>query len=218
MVYYKRNYRRNYGRKRYSKRCPPQKSNTSSYASMAKTALQTAKWVASMINVEFKHHDISVNSTISNSGSITLLNNVPQGDTTQSRDGNSVKMKGLDVNFLMERNSSATYTYVRMIVFMDKQYDGSLSTSNEILDNLNILSHRNITNGKRYYVYSDQTYTLNNQRPSVESSKHISTNAHVRYNAGGGIASNAIQILFISNEGTNTPLVAWRSRMRYIDN
>lgn len=221
MPYY-RPYRR-YRRRRYRRRGRRVARRRQDYASMARTALSTAKWVASMINVEFKHHDVVVTTPPPVNAVANLLTGIGQGDTTVSRDGNSVKLQDIDLTFQLIHNSAATGpTYVRLVVFMDKQTAQVTPDNADLFDGTTTSAHRNIDNTKRFYVYYDRTVTLNDQRPSLTFKKHISTKAHVRFNGPGSsitdIASNPIFCLAYSNQATNSPNYRMESRVRYVDN
>ena len=95
-----------------------------------KRALTTAKYVykgaqlayrvARLVNVEQKHHDVSFNSTVSSTGTITDLSSIPIGDSREQRHGDSVKPLYLHIRGTVTDNASSAVTGLRLIVFRGK--------------------------------------------------------------------------------------------------
>lgn len=230
MPYYNRRYNnRRFNKRRYPNRRFNRRRNTNTsvshqinYAAMASQALSTAKWVASMINVEKKLHDVALDEGQTGTGNVYLLNGVAQGDTTVSRDGNSIKMHDIDLNFIAEKNPSATYSHMRIMILMDKQTDSTTPTITDVLETSTVNSHRNIDYTRRFYMYYDRVITVDNDKPSIEWKKHIKTQAHVRYSGAGNsitaISSAPIFLMVLSTELTDAPTLIAKSRLRYIDN
>ncbi len=219
MPYRRRNYRRRPYRRRYYNR----RRRSPDYAGMARTAFRTAKYLASVVNVEMKFHDVEPAASGPDvNGFSWLINGVAQGDTTTDRDGNSIRMHDIDFKFTIEKDPAADFTYARFFIVIDKQTDSTTPSLSDIVDTNAIDSFRNITFGKRFHVYYDRTVTLNDQRPSFEFTRHLRTRAHVRYSGTTdgieSIATNPIWLFVYTNEATDVPNFQFKSRLRFVDN
>ena len=84
-------------------------------------------YLKGLINVEYKKHDITMGTDITNSGTIQSLSRVPQGDTNDARDGNSILAKYIQLKFSLVAHASADHTVVRCILFKYINSDGSRS-------------------------------------------------------------------------------------------
>ena len=93
-------YKRGYVKKRRKKKgFNYYAGKTQSAIKVASTALATARAVKDLLNVEKKYHDVqATNQSLAyDAVSSTLLNAVAQGDTDQTRDGNSLKILNLSM-------------------------------------------------------------------------------------------------------------------------
>ena len=129
MVYTKR-YKRNYRKKSYRKK----KSSGTNWGSVAKTALKTAKWVAGLVNAEYKYFDVSPSLPIASTynGYITgPLCAPPQGTDVESRTGDSIKMVNMTLRMIINYNG-ANYENIRVIIVHDKE--NSIVNVSDFLD------------------------------------------------------------------------------------
>ena len=104
--------RRNaYRKKRYNKSAWYDRKYST--LDLAKKSWAAVKYLKSVINVEKKKHDTSSSGSISSAGGIQLLSNIAQGDTDQTRDGNSIKMQSMLLRATFTLNASATASNMR---------------------------------------------------------------------------------------------------------
>lgn len=229
---YSRYRRRRYGRRRpYSSR-PSYGQYVSKAAStglgvvkalsMAKAAGAGVSYLMGLVNSEMYKFDFAQTDTPANTGLITHITGMAQGDTDSSRSGNSIYVRGLLLRYTSTINASATNTFVRVMVVRDNQQVGdNVPTVANVLDSLTVISPLNNETVGRFSVIYDKVHTLqvaNNTAGYVK--QYFKMNSHVRYNGAGAsdIQKNGLYVLTLSSEATNTPSVAWQTRLFYRDN
>lgn len=189
-------------------------------ASTAATALKIATTVAGLINVEFKHVDLASSLNPSNSGAILSLSQVAQGDGVQNRDGNQIEVKSLRSKFTLERHASATGTWVRMIYFIDNQpTSGSVPSVTDVLTTADPSSLPHFDNRRRFTILADRTFNLHeNLVAHGDYYKRLNMKHTFDGTASNTLVDNALYLLYLSNEATNTPTLLIKHRVRFIDN
>lgn len=200
-----------------------------------KTGLtQLAKDVSSLknlINVEFKNHDVEVNTgtDANDAGDITALNQVNQGDGTESRDGSQFRMKSLEMRYTMKLDPNDTEDRVgRVIIFLDNDPNGSTPNFSDLLDDTTVptLSPRNLDNRHRFIFLYDKIFDLcQNGQTSFTDKIYMPLDHKVLFTGATATAANGKKNLlyacFMSdypNASANDPDYRYHSRIRYIDN
>lgn len=110
-------------------------------------------------NLEKKHFDFPIQTTISNAAAIYKLTSIPQGDTDQSRDGDKAKMLSLK----LKANIAAadTINFFRVILFQWHTNDTNTPPSTQsILQTADVNSPLNHDAGAIYSVFHDKVYAL----------------------------------------------------------
>ncbi len=220
-------YKKRYPRRRRSK-FTKYMGYASTTANVASRALTTAMALKRLLNVEYKFLDAQTQLTaIPNTGLNLDLTNSSQGDTDQTRDGNSIKVVALYGKMLFTQHANATSTFVRVVLVHDKQTnqanfsDADLFTDSTALDI--IVSALNIDNKYRFHVLLDVTIALSAAGNTAKTLKfYKKLNMPIRYDANAGditdITSNSLTLVFFGSEATNTPSVTSFIRTRYVDN
>ncbi len=219
---YKKSYKRKY------KARPGYISCGKMVMSDAARALQMAKYLKGIVNVEFKNHDVQqIGVPLSNAVTITQLTNIAQGDTTLTRDGSSCKVMSIMLNYTLQVNSSAAGIVIRIMLVHDKQTNQAIYTSGDLLADTTIVdslvSPRNLDNKLRFTVLYDRVHTLsvtNNQKLNFKVYKKL--NIKLRFdNAAGAITSltqSSLSLVNWSDEPTNEPSITSFVRLRFVDN
>lgn len=175
------------------------------------------------LNPEYKHSDYAITQAVNNAGVVfSNINFIAQGDTDQTRDGNSIKVTSHFMRYTFTRNTSSTATYVRFIVFTDVSSNAAVPAVVDVLDNSSALSPLNTLNGSRFHILMDRTYTLSADKPIVAGEYYKKMQHHIKFLDGSATNTNLgqgpIYLLAISNEITNTPTLSLQSRIRFLDN
>ncbi len=175
-------------------------------------------------NVETKFIDTTINDAViaiggTLQGSITII---PQGDTESSRTGRDVTIKSIfmhisiDINAIPDSADAFSSDTVRIIVFVDKQTNGSLVGVTSILETAVYNSFRNLNNSGRFIFLYDKFFVINrlvtptdgtNTNSSgiasiFEKVQIINKNIILDYTSTSGalseMTSNSIGVLYIS--------------------
>ncbi len=195
----------------------------------AQRALYKVNNLKKLLNVEYKHHNISTNSTaITDAGLITPLTNLAEGDTSTTRDGGSVKWTSFQLAYDWTINASATVTRVRLMIVQDKQTNQAVFTIPDLLfDGTivdNIYSPYNINNASRFNILYDKVHvlTINGSNRSVYRKIHRKLRLKTRYDAAVGditdLTQDSLALVMIADQTTNDPILRFGYRGRFIDN
>lgn len=229
-------------RKRYYKK--GKYGRGSSWASnapaLARTALKTAKWVASIVNTEYKVRDKTIAMPLSNvQYQITPLTDIAQGDDATQRNGRSVLIKSLYLQLKLKLSSPTAFGsgVTRIMLIRDNTCDGAVPTMSDIMvnsggDDNAVTSFRQILDAptNKYTILYDKRFSLdidfkdeiyfpiykNFYRSHV---KYLGTTANVTDLGPGTIFLAAIS----TNQHNTSPVeypftLTGNSRFRYIDN
>lgn len=213
-------YKRRYNR-RYKRRRP---GRLQIYKNAGSQLWRDVMWLKSVINVEKKYVDSSVSVAPDTTGGVQLLNGMTLGDTGTTRDGQSVKFIQITYKGALTINSSATYTFVRLGFFLDRQPNAGTTTINNVYNAVTPNALRVIGTGYRYKVIKDMQFALSSQnKQNVYFEKTIKLRFHTRYNTNNAgtvadIITNALYCFYLSDQATNTPTLSMQVRLRFIDN
>lgn len=216
--------RRSYKKKRYTSKTEKCIKYMGGKASMflAKQAMSGVRYLKGLVNSElFKYEINDTGNSIDASGTIINLNEIAQGDGDAGRTGNSILAKSLYLNFDFSKHNLATNTYLRMLLFIDKQQISDTYPSvTDVLDTASVLAPLNNATVGRFTILRDMRVVLNDNRPGIFFKIYKKLFNHIRFN--GGLATDTqkggVYLLFISNEATNAPTVSFRGRLCYHDN
>ncbi len=195
----------------------------------AQRALAMAKYLKSIVNVEFKViNNLGTADAISTTPVITQLTNVGQGDTTSTRDGANMKLVSLSLYYFIDQHATATNTQFRVMVVHDKQTNEAIYAAADLLADVTagdaIVSHRTLDNTHRFQVFYDKVHRLNDvgftNIPVVKFNKKLQLK--LRYDGSAAditdLTSSSLSLLFVSSEATNTPTITFSCRLRFVDN
>ena len=213
-----------YRKKRYYKNKNTNKTvSGTDWGSIAKTALKTAKWVAGLVNAEYKYYDVSPSSLIAStySGYITgPLCAPPQGVDVESRTGDSIKMVNMTLRMLLQYNGT-NFENVRVIVFIDKE--NTITNVSDYLDTIgttsSVLSPKNQVNQYDSKTIMDKTFAISANRPQAIIQKVFKLNLHEHFQASTTtVKNNAIKMIVIGQQPSAGSLFQYFSKITYLDN
>lgn len=215
--------------RRYRKRKTYRRKSTTPWYNRRYNALQLASkaakgvwYLKGLVNSELLKLDVGASTTPTNvtSQSLILMNGIAQGDGDGQRTGNSIFMRSINTNLFFEKNTSATFTYIRIMFVQDtQQIADTTPTVADVLDS-DYASHLNKNTVGRFKVLMSKIITLNPNYPSTAKKFNYATRHHIRFNgsASTDVQKGAIYMLLLSSEATNTPTVRYNSRLSYHDN
>lgn len=161
---------------------------------------------------------------------------VPAGTGESERVGRKITVRALHLRYVCLMNNQttpgATDDGVRVIVYWDKQCNGTAATVTDILETADYLSFNNLANKNRFMILMDKQHDISltagagNGTANVFGAKAITKSMHKRLNipiefssTTGGlteIRSNNLGVLVISDNGNITYTAT--ARIRYTDN
>lgn len=187
--------------------------------------------IRKLINVEHKFFDTNTTSGTTQSGSVTYISGVPQGDNISEREGDSIKIQSFEICGEVIRNASSTdYDAVRVMIVRDLQNTGATPAGSDILETLgssqSAFQHLDFLNSsdlnKRFTVVYDEIFNLDTYHLTHVFRFKTTHDCHVFYRGTGSAVSSAGNgsyfILCVNNQTTNLPSVAFSSRLRFTDN
>lgn len=184
---------------------------------LAKKAFYLAK--KAQVTKELKHNEITGTITApTSSGSITELSATTQGDTNNTRNGDTIYPTSLALRMKMNINASADSTQVRVIIF--RWISEAPSGVGNILESTSITSFKDQNERFQSQFLYDRVFNLNSvNKPELFFSKRIKLTKPISYSeAAPGVANrNGIWILIISDEAVNTPTLAYNTRLYFKD-
>ncbi len=194
----------------------------------AAKALAIARGIKKLINVEVKNFDVQQGGvSLTQTPVIVQLSNIAQGDGTNQRDGAQCKMVGIDLNFVLTQNASATQTFVRVMLILDKQTNQAIYLPADLLEDVtggdNIVTPRNLDNLKRFTILYDRSFEFSGDgNRSAIVKKYIKKEVLLRYDGStpsiADLTQSSISFIQMASEATNTPTITHFSRLRFIDN
>ncbi len=191
---------------------------------------------------ELKFHDveiddalIAVGGTIQAGGSVI---NIAQGVTESQRIGRKCTIRSIHWRYLIsmtEIDAAATPANgdtVRVILYLDKQCNGTTAVTTSILETNTFHSFRNLANSGRYQILLDQTNRLSYQTLASDGAGVVSSanyarefqfnkkcNIPIEYDSTTGalteIRSNNIGVLLMG--ANNTAAFTSSMRLRFSD-
>lgn len=223
----KKNYRRR-GGKRYNRKWFNTNKFTPSRAyELAKQAAKDIWYIKGLVNSEMMHADYAYGpgTNIPNTGFITNITALSQGDGPNNRTGNSVLLRNLSYRFKLDINTSVTSnTTILMMLVKDTQTEADgIPAVTTILQSSTTWSLMNLLTAGRFKIIKRRNYTLtpaSGGRPSFEIKGYHKIYDHIRYNGttANDIQKNGYYMLWLSSETSNYPTIVGSMRIGYHDN
>jgi len=148
-----------------------------------------------------------VNGTISG-----VTQEIVLGDAFSQRDGSQINVKELIVTVESFLHASASFDFMRYIVFTDMSSNGAVPAVTDVLNFADPASgyHNNVLCSKRFKIHIDRSFTLTNggNSKAVTYTDKVKFNSHPTYyvgttNAASANATGSIYFLIITDEATN---------------
>lgn len=202
-----------------------------SVAATAGTALSIASRVASLVNVEFKFVDTAINLDYltpldsSNPVIIDMTTTMAQGVGANQFIGQSVLMKSLFLRMRIvpkQGTGILPWTNVRVLLFIDRNLDGTAPTVTDILQTNTYLSPMSMNMPDRYQIIHDRTYNASNSSNYTRALKIFKRlHHHFKVSAAAPTSDRTGRIfllLLTDSPNPDGPSVDLYSRLRFIDN
>lgn len=217
-----RKYNRPYRRRRYYRK-PPQKPMRYKVADTAYKAYVMGRKAMRIINSEVKVSNTSSSYSPSSTGAVVDLSSVAQGDTDNTRDGDSIKPLNLTMRGLISADASVTNngaTFVRVVVVRAKHERGTSPTWASVFGSASTLAAKDHDNRFETKILYDRLFSLDaNKGSTLTFNKIIKLDGHIQFDGGAStIRNGGIYLMHMSNVATNLPSLNVNTRLSFVDN
>ncbi len=191
--------------------------------SKAAQALRMARKNKKLISqTEVKTFDKAIVSSGVSTATIVRLSTPITGDSYVNRDGLSVIQKSIELKGNVTVDASGVATIVRLILFSDHDNNGIPPAVTDVLKAGTVNSYRTAFPDTlaRYKFLMDRKIHLSNTGPesrSIDFYKKLSGVQRYRgtTDADTSAGQGSLWLMYMSNEGTNLPVVTLESRFRF---
>lgn len=111
---------------------------------------------------EWKFTDVTVNTDINTTPTITLLNGLVPGNSASQRVGNKVTIKSLEMRARVQTTAATgVEQFCRWFIVLDRQANGAAPAAiTDILSANSVTSLRNLENRKRFKIIVDKAFPM----------------------------------------------------------
>lgn len=187
------------------------------------------------LSFEKKYFDTTVIDTSDATSGVIInsLNLVPQGTTDQTRVGNKITIRNINIHAYSNNDDQTTLAFagsnIRVIVYLDKQANGAAAAVTDILNTAAITSFRNMDQVDRFVILVDKVVFnpvecanalhTSNQRHYWSVNKKCNIPVHFSSTTGAitEVRSNNIGILYISDFASGNSAANGRARVKFTD-
>ena len=220
-------YRSQYRRRRIRRRRVPRKPRIT-YGMVGSKVYRDLMWLkrkVSLLNVEVKHYDVTAASTINTVGAAVAFGQVSaiaQGDTENTRDGNSIKAISLHAKLnVLQDPTTPKNGRIRFVLLKQGYNDAYTPTYADVFNDASIDAYRNIEESSGYKVLYDKTLSLDllkNDRAFTQFSCPLSH--HIKWDGANAAdtTNGHIWYLVVCEAAANQPTFDLQTRLRYVDN
>lgn len=192
-------------------------------AHLAKKAWSGIKYLKGLVNVEKHKFDTAFSIPFTNTGTVSGISSIPQGDAEGTRSGNSILAKYAYLSFNCTRNAASTTVsdLIRMVVLVDSEQASDTSpTFTQIFESATPLALLNKLFVGRFTILYDKTFNLTANTPYARINQMIPLNFHIRYNGASSVdyEKNGVYLVTIADSASNLPALVGTTRLAYYDN
>lgn len=176
-------------------------------------------------NAELKTRDVIISGTQNTTGTITMITDTAQGNASTQREGLKIQPRSLRYRYSVELDGSTTTTMFRFIIFMDKQQNGTVATTAELLEADTVYAWGEHDTRPRFKILADRRIALTqsgfNRLVSAEGYIRFPKSMRIFYKGTSAAQTdqgkNNIYVYMVSDEATYPPNVNFYTRLRYVD-
>lgn len=182
--------------------------------------------IRKLINIEEKVLEAALTSTsFDTTGFVTPVSQLVQGLDYTNRVGDSIRMQRIVFNYRVVKNSSATSSVVRIMLIRDLDCAGATPSTSDILQTVGgagaPLTFPDYLNRNRFSILHDRLEIVSTSDLAFTGTLDMPHQGHILYL---GTAANAASqgkgsmfVVAVSDEATNTPTLAFQTRIVFTD-
>ncbi len=168
---------------------------------------------------EWKLHDQAESSTLITTAGVIIdtVLPIPQGTADNNRVGRHVILTYLGLRVFFETASAAqedsSGDFIRWIVYLDKQCNGTAAVVGDLLQNADPISFRNLDNVHRFHILHDKMFSWNSGKLTFTTIPTLHTQIRQTEHFGKKLS---IPITFSGTAGTVADLSEYNIGMLFI--
>lgn len=196
---------------------------------LAAKAMEGVKYLKGLVNAELKRNQINGNVTSTYNGGALHISGMAQGDSENSRDGDSILARYINIrgHITYNASSSKTSNVVRVMLVRDRSVNGTAVDVAQILESATYGTAYAPFSGldpetatQRFEVLYSKMFEVNTQKIAVPYSINKKVQKHCTFD---GTTANDLKqghywLIHISDEVTNGPSFLYNSVFKYYDN
>jgi len=211
------------GKRVFKRRRPPRINSWKAAGYLAKKAWSGFKYLRGLVNVEKHKFDTAFSLPFTNTGTVSGISSIPQGDAEGTRSGNSILAKYAYLNFNCTRNSASTTVsdLIRVVVLKDSEQASDTSpTYTQIFESASPLALLNKLFVGRFTILYDKTFNLTADTPFARINQMVPLGFHIRFNGSSSVdyEKNGVYMVYIADSSANFPALVGTTRLAYYDN
>ncbi len=192
----------------------------------AAKALRMAKYVKSLVNVEYKAIISTFAVDPNTTGAVQSLSGAAQGDDFTARNGRSIKPTSINIQGNVTLHASATASHLRLCVVRDRSGTTTQPAITDMFADVasfldNRLKNQDTNTASRFDVIMDKMVYINSDRPEAKISfyrKLKKGKTTFTGTAGSDEGRNMYYLFIASSEATNDPVLNCGCTIKFIDN
>lgn len=202
---------------------------------VAHQAYNMARVVASIVNAERKYHDYTTGINPDTTAQLVQLTDIDQGDSKELRNGDSIAIKSLQIDYEIKFDADVPLEAVRVIIFRENDNgEGAIPTSSQLLESDAVKAFRNKDFPKKFKVLYDKYHSCDTSKLLVhrnyfkkfkmmkDRKGNPTRSAHITWSGVNGtdIGRGHLYLLVVGNQPTanTTSEFYLNSRVRFYDN
>jgi len=182
---------------------------------------------------KFLDTDVTNFSDVTAGVIVNSLNLVPQGTTDQTRIGNKIIVKNINIHATCNVDDQGTASFrggvLRVILYVDKQANGATAAVTDILKTAAIHSFRNMDQTDRFDILMDRIIPCtvfganalhtNEQTKWWKANKKCDISVHFSSTTGAitELKSNNVGLLYIADSSFVNAAKVGTARIKYVD-
>jgi len=201
-------------------------SDLGATARTAGRALALAQMTWAAVNPEMKFVDTISTATMSTTMTYVPLNLIAQGLTDNTRVGNSIRIKRVDIGWKLTTPSAATVGCTNVVQLLRKiQAGGAAVVTADAYTNsgtLPVMNPDGFTNYKVEYEKTTALSTTAGGNPVSFDQVSLDIDKHCQYNTTTGVITaintNLLSLAFATDATSNQATLSYYCRLWYLDN
>ncbi len=199
--------------------------NRRQYRKKIKLPIRNAAKIRRLQGSVEKNTNDTINSTSpTTTGVFTRISAIAQGDTSLTRTGLKIQPLSLFYKLFLTMHASATNTTVRVIIFTDREQQGTDPTAAQLLEADSTSAFTEHDTRPRFKIHRDMVIVMGANGPNtnvfLKGFIKFGAKSKIFYSgtsaAESSLGKNNLYAYILGSEATNVPLMNLSFRLRFV--